>query len=792
MKTTEPTAPFLFRLISASAAALVISLGAAQTASAQGANYPATILSNKPVAFYQLQELPGAIGAVDSSPNGLDANYVFDPSGVSPALGFPGIDTNSIAFLGNLADGYGLIDIPYNLLLAPVAEDGSNGAPFSIECWAEAYTANVGTGIYFSILGMFGPYASGAYGNASGWLLGQTPGTQGSPSQWLFNMKNGGFLDVGNVVPMQWTHLVGTFDGTNQYFYIDGSLAFSQNIGTTSYLPDDGSDGAIGGVANAGFPPYAPWLGGVDEVAFYTNALTALQVSNDYVVGLNPFNSRPVAPAILVQPESATNYSGTDVSFSVVAAGSLPLYYHWSRLGVGEIPGATNAIYTFESHYPDDDGAIYSVAISNSLGALGSDPATNSVETNILVEGPPFSITRNVGSHAAFRAAVVGALPITYQWSVSTNGGASFANLPNQTGDTLWLTNVQMTANSNQYAVVVSSPFMTYSNAATLTVQPRAVNVPLTGYAAIVAADQPVAFWLLDESSNSVATTNGVTATDAVGSFDGFYDPTNGNIVWGIPTGIPNDTNTGVDLQDPQTTVSGLGASVQIPYALELNPFGPWSVEAWVRPDSVDDQERTPISSIFNTNYDNNPSGWDLFENASIPTFWGVTLFTAGTYWYTGTDAAYPISAPGTWNHLVLTDDGTSILLYVNGQVGNATTVAASGYTPQGLNGDETVAGTNEVIGQRSDLESFGANAGMADVAIYNYALTPTQIQAHYLGRPTLVYTQANRQIVLTWPLGLLMGTTNLMQPFQPVVGATSPYPVPLDSGQFFYEVVVH
>jgi hypothetical protein len=426
------------------------------------------------------------------------------------------------------------------------------------------------------------------------------------------------------------------------------------------------------------------------------------------------------------------------------------------------------------------------VAISNSLGAVVSGMATNSLETNIAVEGPPFSITRNVGSHAAFRVAVVGALPIGYQWSVSTNGGATFANLPNQTGDTLWLTNVQMTANSNEYAVVVSNPFTSYSNAATLYVQARAVNVPLTGYGAIVAADQPVAFWRLDESSNAV------TATDAVGSFDGAYDTTNGNIVWGIPTGIPNDTNTGVDLQDPQTTVTGLGGSVQIPYALELNPFGPWSVEAWVRPDSVDDQYRVPMSSIFNTNYDNNPSGWNLFEDTSIPTFWDVALYTDGTYWYTGTDSAYAISTPGTWNHLVITDDGTNILLYVNAQVGNATTVAASGYAPQGLNGDESVAGTNEVIGQRSDVEYFGANAGMADVAIYNYALTPAQIQLHYLNKASLTFSQANGQTVLTWPVGVLWGTSDLTQPFKPVAGAASPYPVPLASRQFFYEVVVH
>ena len=38
----------------------------------------------------------------------------YDPSDATPELGFPGIDTNSIAFLGEVPDGYGYIDIPYN------------------------------------------------------------------------------------------------------------------------------------------------------------------------------------------------------------------------------------------------------------------------------------------------------------------------------------------------------------------------------------------------------------------------------------------------------------------------------------------------------------------------------------------------------------------------------------------------------------------------------------------------------------------------------------------------------
>ena len=780
MNTRKFTTCSLLRRLSAGAAALVVSMSLVPWASAQSTNYPATILSNNPVAYYQLQELPGATVAVDSTTNGLNANYVYDTDNLTPELGFPGIDTNSIAFLGPLPSGDGSIDIPFSPLLAPVGSDGVHGGPFSIECWAECFTANLG-GPYLSLLGMFGTYGAAPYGNASGWLLGTTPGTSGAKSQWLFNQRNVGFIQGTAVTPLQWTYLVGTFDGTNQNFYVNGVLAGSAT--GSGYLADNGSDGAIGGVANAGFPPYGPWYGFVDQIAFYTNVLTTAQISNDYAVGLSAFSDRPFAPIILTQPSDETNYSGTEITFSVVAIGSAP-QFQWSRQGVGPIPGATNGDYTFVTQYPNDNGAVFTVTISNSLGTAASESASLTVETNIVVEGPPFSITRNVGGYAAFRIGATGALPISYQWSISTNGGTTFSTLPGQTGSSLWLSNIQVSLSGNQYAVVATNPFGSYSNSATLTVVPRTENVPLTGYAAIVAADSPVAYWQLNEQ------TNATVAVDAVGSFDGTYDSTNGGaIVFGITGGIPGDTNTAVDLHDPQILTAGLGGRVDVPYALELNSFGTWSMEAWVRPDSVDGVFRVPISSMANVDSGNLVNGWLIYEYGSIPSYWTMVLFTGGASGYFGTDFGPTFPLAGVWNHLAITDDGTTITFYVNGAVGSS--FPASVYVPQGINGDPSVAGENEEIGQRSDNAFFGGNAGTEDVAIYDYALSPAQIASHYTNKAKLSLAQSNGQLTLSWGAGTLMSTSDLTQPFTAVVGATSPYVIPTGGSQAFYVVVV-
>jgi hypothetical protein len=166
------TCSFLRRL-SVAAAALLMSIGAARAAAT---NYSATILADGPVAYYELQELPGATTAVDSSPNGLNATYNFDTDWPTPELGEPGIDTNSIQFTfgpGGLSD-FGDVTLPESLLLAPVLSDGTNGAPFSAECWVEATTLTNAPN-YMVPLAMAGPYAGADANNGAGWNFYQAP-----------------------------------------------------------------------------------------------------------------------------------------------------------------------------------------------------------------------------------------------------------------------------------------------------------------------------------------------------------------------------------------------------------------------------------------------------------------------------------------------------------------------------------------------------------------------------------------------------------------------------------------
>ena len=55
--------------------------------------------------------------------------------------------------------------------------------------------------------------------------------------------------------------------------------------------------------------------------------------------------SQSLAPSITVQPASQTVQVGQAATFTVVAAGSVPLSYQWQENGAN-IPGAISSSYT--------------------------------------------------------------------------------------------------------------------------------------------------------------------------------------------------------------------------------------------------------------------------------------------------------------------------------------------------------------------------------------------------------------------------------------------------------------
>ncbi|HTV39610.1 MAG TPA: LamG-like jellyroll fold domain-containing protein [Candidatus Sulfotelmatobacter sp.] len=730
-------------------------------------SYNATVLSNNPIAFYEFNDPFGSSAAADSSATGqYPGSYEYSTDGLYPELGQPGIDTNSILLSASDPDP-GFVYAYYPQF------NGTNA--FSIEIWCDPSSDDSVN--YHCPIGNFSGWLPPNYGTGAGWYVYQTPGSASSSTfEFVTGDQNVYIPSSGGVIPGHWYYLVITYDGTNFSFYVNGQLVRTQS--DPGYLSQTaaGTSNALG-IGERGDDSQF-FSGYLDDFAYYTNTLTPAQILNDYEVGSNALSALSVPPSIAQNVVSTTAYAGTTAEFSVNAAGTAPLKYQWYE-GSSPISGATNDTLSFICT-PAENGDTYYVIVSNAIGSVTSSTGTLTVSTAIQIDAPLTSITRNVGSAAAFEIVAEGALPITYQWY---NGSSPIAGATNSV---LWLSDVQLTNSGANYSVDISNPYTSIdSQPATLTVQPRPVDVPVSPYGALVEADGAVAYWELDETNGST------NAIDAVGSFDGSYTAGSGAFTFGEPTGVPGDTNTAVGITN--------GATVVVPYAIEINPPGPFTVEGWFQPAAVATAYSTPISSISNP-YGAGPTGWLVYQTAGNNwSWWPYNGFYNGIQIYD-----YDQIVANQWYYLAMVYDGTNFTFYVNdvdegsltdsgfAQNGNVPSGGAADYNYNYNTTTGLPTGSSPLtIGWRSD-GNFNPFAGaVADVAVYDQALTPQQIQNHYLNEVFLNIKQSGNNAILSWPsaAGTLQESTKLNGPWVNMSGVNPPY-TNSDSGTMFFRLL--
>lgn len=157
--------------------------------------------------------------------------------------------------------------------------------------------------------------------------------------------------------------------------------------------------------------------------------------------GTNPGITQPSAAVkldvydqarIITQPVGGLiRVAGSNASFSVTAAGSLPLGYQWrlNRTNLtegGRIAGATNADLTIAALVAADTGS-YDVVVTNAYSAATSQVATLIVYLPPDISVPPQNTAVILGSNATFRVTATGSVPIGYRWQKNgtnlTNGG---------------------------------------------------------------------------------------------------------------------------------------------------------------------------------------------------------------------------------------------------------------------------------------------------------------------------------------------------------------------------------
>jgi hypothetical protein len=166
-----------------------------------------------------------------------------------------------------------------------------------------------------------------------------------------------------------------------------------------------------------------------------------------------------VPPSITQHPAAQSPCSGSNVSFTVGAAGSAPLAYQWRRDGLnladgGRISGALTATLTIAAAEAGDDG-LYDCVVSNACGSVASSAAALAVAPGPTIAQEPQDLDLNAGQTATFTVAASGPGPFTYQWYRDGDPLADGGSIGGATTDTLTITPARRD-DSGGYSVTVT------------------------------------------------------------------------------------------------------------------------------------------------------------------------------------------------------------------------------------------------------------------------------------------------------------------------------------------------
>jgi hypothetical protein len=398
---------------------------ASASVQAQSAYFQAVTNLN-PVVYFPLQEtvqppisdVETNLGTLGSAANAYysstNAAKGFTPS---PIVSEPS-DT-AVNFVSGLAGGF---------LAVPMTDPrvSLSSSKFSVEAWV--YPTNFNGSIVIvsqtggnpgSLNGANAPADANGLLPQGGWCLSQNyvAYLDGSSIRgFSFHVYNGhsfngnGQPRYGAEVAVQysynlftWYHLAAVFDGTNASLYINAvnmnSLAYRIPMQAgTSYLRDTWDPLMIGGGRGMNNNKFG---GAIDEVAIYTNALTAAQVLNHYNTALNSSPSTPYEQVIAndnaymywrmnspgyTAPAESTYPTASFISSNLalsVASGTLasPVY------GTSTTPGAPGPQFAGLLD-PSVGNNSYAVAINGIGGANGGTPNNIGNNTSVFAAVP--------------------------------------------------------------------------------------------------------------------------------------------------------------------------------------------------------------------------------------------------------------------------------------------------------------------------------------------------------------------------------------------------------------------
>ena len=205
---------------------------------------------------------------------------------------------------------------------------------------------------------------------------------------------------------------------------------------------------------------------------------------------------------------------------------------------------------------------------------------------------------------------------------------------------------------------------------------------------AALASPRPIAAYSFDEGS-------GTTLTDSAGDHDGTIT----GAAW-----TAGRYGSALDFDGTDDLVS-------IADHADLDLTDSFTIEAWVRPDALGNWS-SPISKA---SWTGGLSGYSLAADyRGFPT--GIVLNAGASAGAADTSA---LPTDGTWKHLAFTSDGTTLKLYIDGQLAGSQTAIAAAPTAADLQIGHSQVSTGKYF-----------DGAIDEVRLYDQALDQSQVQS--------------------------------------------------------------
>jgi hypothetical protein len=295
-------------------------------------------------------------------------------------------------------------------------------------------------------------------------------------------------------------------------------------------------------------------IAGATATSYAVNAATVGMSGYQYRVVINGTCTPPAtstaatltvvaAVTVSAQPADVTVCEPGNTSFTSAGTGSGVIYQwqvstdggaNYTNVSNGGVySGAGTATLTITGATASMNGYRYRTQMSNATCTtpVNTNGAILTVNTVPAVTTNPQSVTVCTGTNNTFISTATGS-GLTYQWQVSTDGGANYTDIPGATSSSYTLTGITVGMNNNRYRVVVSG----------------ACTPPAVSNAAVLTAIAPVAVTTQPASAAICETGNvsfSVVATSAQPITYQWQVSTNGGGSW---SNIPGETSATLNI----------------------------------------------------------------------------------------------------------------------------------------------------------------------------------------------------------------------------------------------------